>query len=372
VKHKLAVAPDSSHDDMLPALEQAVHAFGEALMIIRVHDQAVEWLSQAAAALFYPGKAKLAAGTLVADDPALTVLLPVLETSTERTAVDLAGQRYVCTKKNVSVSQVALRFVQAAPAAENLQRYLEEREKLFTTSRTISVSEMATTLAHEINQPIGSIANIINGTRSRLQKTDCDDAILQALDRAQEQTRFASRIIARIRDFTQARTPARVDCDLKTLLAGSVGLLDWVIGKAHVNIELVLPAEPLIINGDATMLQQVFTNLIRNAVEAMGETASLPRDLRISVVPQDSDIRVEFADSGHGLSDADEQNLFVPFATRKAQGMGVGLNICRSFVELHQGRLWLMPNEHGGCTACVVLPAVATPESVADPGNSHG
>jgi len=121
-------------------------------------------------------------------------------------------------------------------------------------------------------------------------------------------------------------------------------------------VKLHSEAKLAIVNGDATMLQQVFTNLIRNAVEAMRDMQPEDRHLDIHVHLQERNVQVEIADKGHGLTQETQDNLFVPFVTQKTQGMGVGLNICRSFVELHQGRLWLAPNDMSGCTSFVLLP----------------
>ena len=122
------------------------------------------------------------------------------------------------------------------------------------------------------------------------------------------------------------------------------------------------PEEPLYISGDSTMLQQVLINLIRNAVDAMHSQSIERRNIVISASLQDEKVTISIADTGHGLSDNGDK-LFVPFATSKSNGMGVGLNICRSFIELHQGRLWLSPNETEGCTCYVELP-VASPEEI--------
>lgn len=367
----------------------AVPALDDILLVFSTDTDSVLWLSDAAARLFQAprnGNGNCA-GTdtvgLSSGDPIFNELAPVLDRFKESVLevpdidvgqeITVQGKQFHCRLAVLPASAqqtpaLALRLIDAAPVSADIQAYLNEREKLFTTSRTISVSEMATTLAHEINQPIGSIANILNGTRLRLEKTDCDEAILTALGRALEQTQFATRIIARIRDFTQTRQPAKVDCSVKDLIIDSVRLLDWVLAKSSTSVELVMPAETITVNGDPTMLQQVFTNLIRNAVDAMTESPVSNRDLTISLSLSDSSIRIEFDDAGHGLSKTAEENLFVPFVTQKAQGMGVGLNICRSFVELHQGRLWLAPNDHGGCTACVMLPVSIHLEEGSDDG----
>jgi len=263
----------------------------------------------------------------------------------------------VTQETSTAPRRIIIRMPQSRMDSTQLQKYMADREQLFTTSRTISVSEMATTLAHEINQPIGSIANILRGTKSRLEKMGtANEEILLALDKALNQSQFASRIIARIRDFTQSRQPKRVECDVHDLVSDSINLLDWVLAQSDVSVKLHSQAKLAIVNGDATMLQQVFTNLIRNAVEAMRDMQPQDRHLDIHVRLQQRNVQIEIADKGHGLTQETQDNLFVPFVTQKTQGMGVGLNICRSFVELHQGRLWLAPNDMAGCTSFVLLP----------------
>ena len=238
-----------------------------------------------------------------------------------------------------------------------LRRYMADREKLFTTSRSISVSEMATTLAHELNQPIGTIANMLRGVQLRLGKQEgVGQDIISALGKALDQTRFAANIISRIREFTQSRQPNFSEHDIEDLVRESIALLDWVFESEQVSVQVLASEVALRIHGDQTMLHQVFTNLCRNAVDAMRDRTDAPRALDVTIARTEDGVKIEFADSGHGLDEQAEEALFTPFVTRKASGMGVGLNICRSFIELHQGRLWLAQNETGGCTAHVLLP----------------
>ena len=247
---------------------------------------------------------------------------------------------------------------------EELRRYLLERDDLFSTSRTISISEMATALAHELNQPIGTLSNLLGGVRVRLERGTLDEAALaDVVDSALEQTRFADGVITRIRDFTRDRRPEQRALDMGELLRRSVALLDWLLVSSEIDVDIVLPAEPLPVRGDATMLQQVLVNLLRNAVEATrgcdrgrSRDASGASTITVSAARRQGTVAVAILDRGHGLGGAGESALFVPFATSRPDGMGVGLSICRSFLELHQGRLWLAANEEGGCTAHVELP----------------
>lgn len=246
------------------------------------------------------------------------------------------------------------------PAVDRLDvhDYLRARDDLFSRSRTISVSEMATTLAHEINQPVGAVVNLLRASCRRLANADADPAdtlarIAPALEQALEQALYTSSVVARIRDFTRTRRPSREPIDVGELVSRSLALLDWLLEVERCRVECALPDAVAGLVGDATMLQQVLVNLVRNAIEAMHGTSPEDRVLHVGATLGRGRLILSVADRGEGL---DGRDLFVPFASSKPDGTGVGLNICRSFVELHGGRLWLGPNEHGGCTARIELP----------------
>jgi two-component system sensor histidine kinase DctS len=263
--------------------------------------------------------------------------------------------------------KVVLRMEDITERERVTQRHLEDRERLLFTSRAISVGEMATTLAHELNQPIGAVSNLLRGIGMRLRRGGEDSGeILTALDRAIDQAVFASRIIARIRDYTHSLQPRRERIDLVQLVSASVALLDWEIRREGIAICLNLADAPLPVEGDEVMLQQVLVNLLRNAIDAMRSAAPDARRLDVGTRQADGQVEITVSDSGCGLSAEAEKNLFVPFVSTKPTGMGVGLNICRSFVELHQGRLWLSHNEDMGCTFHITLPvsedATGSPE----------
>lgn len=255
------------------------------------------------------------------------------------------------------------------------RRHLEDREELLFTSRLISVGEMASTLAHEINQPIGAIVNLLRGVKARLQPAAAGNgqgtpaadelraAIGPALEQALEHALFGARVVARIREYTASRQPRLERVDLAQLLRATAALLDWELQRDGVRLALeIAPAQAAIVLGDAVMLQQVLVNLMRNALDAVRGGAG-PR-LRLALGADDPPWwTVEVTDNGSGLSAAAEAQLFVPFVSTKPSGMGIGLNICRSFVELHQGRLWFTRNASapwaGGCTFHVSLPRLA-------------
>jgi two-component system, LuxR family, sensor kinase FixL len=277
------------------------------------------------------------------------------------------------------------------PREHAARRHLEDREKLLFTSRALAVGEMASTLAHELNQPIGTVANVLRGMRARLERTHTDskssdnktsanDNLLGGVQLALEQALFASRIIARIREYTHSRQPRREALALDRVVRESVALLDWELQRDGVELLLQLPTTACQVLGDEVMLQQLFVNLLRNALEAMRDNppdseGRAARRLALSLT-LGSERNVKQAlltvrDNGCGLPQDASAQLFVPFQSTKPNGMGIGLNICRSFVELHQGRLWFTPNDEGpaerGCTFHVALPLL---DSTALPGES--
>jgi two-component system, LuxR family, sensor kinase FixL len=271
------------------------------------------------------------------------------------------------------------------PREQAARRHLEDREKLLFTSRALAVGEMASTLAHELNQPIGTVANVLRGMRARLErsstagpepgkgagksagKDSANDNLLGGVQLALEQALFASRIIARIREYTHSRQPRREALALDRVVRESVALLDWELQRDGVELLLQLPATPCQVLGDEVMLQQLFVNLLRNALEAMrdnppdGEGRAARRlALTLANERNGKQALLTVRDNGCGLPQDASAQLFVPFQSTKPNGMGIGLNICRSFVELHQGRLWFTPNDEGpaerGCTFHVALP----------------
>jgi two-component system sensor histidine kinase DctS len=261
----------------------------------------------------------------------------------------------------LDADHLVLRLTDRREQSRALQRQLDDREQLLFTSRVISVGEMATTLAHELNQPIGATSNLLRGLRSRLARRGAglDSEEAAALDRAIEQVMFAARVIARIREFTQSHQPRQARIDLAALLRSSASLLDWDLRRTGARLTLALPEQPAQVKGDEVMLQQVVVNLMRNALDAMRTDPPEDPHLQLRLITRANEVEVQVCDNGCGLGDEAAARLFVPFASTKPSGMGIGLSICRSFVELHQGRLWFSRNADRGATFHVSLPLAA-------------
>jgi C4-dicarboxylate-specific signal transduction histidine kinase len=236
------------------------------------------------------------------------------------------------------------------------QRALQEQ--LLSSSRLMSVGEMATTLAHEINQPLATIVNCLTAAQTLLERRGGNlQRLREALDLAREQAGQAAAVVARIREFVRTREP-RCEClDLRTVVDRVIDLQQMDAQKSRVRVRVALEPDLPKVRIDRVMIEQVLTNLVRNGIEAMHATHPGERTLTISA-RSDSEGRVEVrvADRGAGISATDEAQLFTPFFTTKPNGMGIGLAICRSIIEFHEGHLYYERATTGGSTFVFTLP----------------
>ncbi|MFN7087475.1 MAG: sensor histidine kinase [Burkholderiales bacterium] len=244
--------------------------------------------------------------------------------------------------------------------AEELSR--QQQEKLQMTARLITVGEMASTLAHELNQPLAAIANYNMGCVRRLRAGGWDaQELLTAMEKSSAQAERAGRIIQRVREFVRKREPDFAVCDVNDIITGVATLIETEAEKNGIKVGLDLaPASPPA-RADKVMIEQVILNLVRNAIEAMRETAQGKRELTIrSAADTAGTIEIAVIDNGRGIPAQLEDNLFTPFFTTKPEGMGMGLQICRSIIEIHDGRLWAKRNPVSGSTFHFTLPVAQT------------
>ncbi|MDR3425919.1 MULTISPECIES: PAS domain-containing sensor histidine kinase [Silvimonas] len=247
------------------------------------------------------------------------------------------------------------------------ERERQQNEALQQTGRLISMGEMASSLAHELNQPLGAIASYVSGCRNLLSSTAPNLPQLgQALDKMGEQAKRAGHIIRGIREFVQRRAPRRQRCDINTLLETVLGLLGHEIVRRGVEISIAQNEGMPPIYADAVMLEQVLFNLIKNALEAMDATPRDRRTLAIGLSRDDEMLRVTIADRGVGIAPEQREQLFKPFFSTKDTGMGIGLNICRSIIEHHHGRMWVEENPGGGTRFIFTVPFPTTDEGLVE------
>ena len=228
-------------------------------------------------------------------------------------------------------------------------RLQELQSELVHISRLTAMGEMASTLAHELNQPLSAISNYLRGSRRLLgDSSDEKSAMMRdALEKAADQATRAGQIIRRLRDFVSRGESERRVESIKKLVEEASALA--LVGIKDRGIRVQFKFDPSFdrVLADRVQIQQVLLNLIRNAVDAM-ET-SHGGDLTIAIVPDEKGyVRISVTDSGSGIAPEIAEQLFQPFITTKQHGMGVGLSISRTIVEAHGGRLWVEPNPTGG------------------------
>ncbi len=240
---------------------------------------------------------------------------------------------------------------------EALDSRSHQQEKLLFTSRMMSVGEMAATLAHELNQPLAAIVNYLNGSLRLVDQAGGPAQVARALTAARTQAEHAAAVISRVREFVRAREPRRDAHDIAAIVQHVVELLRLEAERMQLRIDLaVAPSLPQVY-ADRVMVEQVLLNLVKNAIEAMREVPAAHRALRIEGRRTlDGEVELRVLDRGPGLSREQQDQVFSPFFTTKQDGLGIGLAICRSIIEYHEGRLFLEPHAGGGSVFGFTLP----------------
>jgi two-component system, LuxR family, sensor histidine kinase DctS len=240
--------------------------------------------------------------------------------------------------------------------SEEMER--QQREQLQLTSRLVTMGEMASTLAHELNQPLSAINGYVTGSLNRVREGGyTQDELRTALESTANQANRAGRIIARVHEFVRRRSPTLSPCDINRVVEEALAFLELEARNLGATVITDLkPGLPELL-ADTVMLEQVVLNLAKNGLAAMSGTPQPQRELRvITSVTDDGQAEVQVIDRGCGVSSEVAAKLFSPFFTTKDAGMGMGLNICRSIIEFHRGRLWHEANPRGGSIFRFTLP----------------
>jgi two-component system sensor kinase FixL len=233
-------------------------------------------------------------------------------------------------------------------AGRNLrdERIQELQAELAHVQRLTELGQVVSTLVHEVNQPLTAISNYVNACR-RIGKTGNHEQVQAVLERIGDQTSRAREIVQRIRDFVKKRDTQMRAEDLSLVIEEAVALTRTSIGNASLTLDIQIDRSGLRVEIDKIQIQQVLFNLLRNSIEAMQDQPR--RELVVATsLAQGGMVEISVADTGSGLVDEVRAKLFQPFVTTKPNGMGIGLSVCRSIVEAHQGRLWADDNPSGG------------------------
>jgi two-component system sensor kinase FixL len=258
-------------------------------------------------------------------------------------------------------------FVRDLTDRQSTERRLQDlQSELVHVSRLTAMGEMASALAHELNQPLSAIANYMKGAERHLAADRPDrDKLHHALSSATAQALRAGEIIRRLRDFV-AKGEADRAIEGLAILVEEAGALAMIGAKERgVRLKFDIDRRLKYVLADKVQVQQVLLNLMRNAIDAMEGSAR--RDLTVSAVPAGEDmVEVRVADTGPGIAPEIADRLFQPFMSTKAQGMGVGLSISRTIIEAHGGRIWVEPNPEGGSVFHFTLRSVREEELQSD------
>ncbi|WP_196251561.1 PAS domain S-box protein [Cupriavidus necator] len=243
-------------------------------------------------------------------------------------------------------------FIERTRAEDALRH---AREELAQASRIATVAELSASIAHEINQPLQAVLANGGACRRWLAATppDIDKARLSA-EAVVRDGKATADVVCRIRALFKRTAPADVQLDMNKLIVQVCTLMADDIHGNVISLETQLARDVPMIRADAAQIQQVIVNLVRNAIEALAATAVLPKSLLIRSRCDGDNVVVDVQDEGMGL--ANLEPVFEPFVTTKETGMGMGLAICRSIVEAHAGRIWVVRNEVRGVTFSFSLP----------------
>ena len=245
----------------------------------------------------------------------------------------------------------------------------QQNERAQNASRLITMGEMASSVAHELNQPLTAINNYCNGMVSRIKAQQIsNEDLLGALEKTARQAFRAGQIIQRIRAFVKRSEPNRASTDVAVLVSNAMELAEIELRRHHVRLVHYIAARLPHVMVDRILIEQVLINLMKNAAESIAQShrPTVQRNVELRVVPKqvDGQSAVEFSvlDSGRGLSPEVMDRLFEAFYSTKTEGMGIGLKLCRSIVESHQGRLEAVnlynAGEITGCRFTFWIPVV--------------
>ncbi len=257
----------------------------------------------------------------------------------------------------MALTGIARDITQRKHAEEAAKRHQIE---LAHVTRLTTMGEMASGIAHELNQPLSAISNFADGSLRRIRRNSArQEGLIEALEQICHQADRAGHIIRHMRNFARKRDANWTQVDINTVVQEVFRFLEPEARQNCIVIRLELASEQPLVSGDFIELEQVMVNLVRNAMESIIDSTQEGREICINTTADMPKIvEVSVADNGPGVPPEVAKQLFDPFYTSKASGMGMGLSISRSIIEAHEGRLWLsQTKEDSGARFVFTLPA---------------
>jgi two-component system NtrC family sensor kinase len=252
--------------------------------------------------------------------------------------IDVLGMPFHYKGQDVIITFV--RDISERKKAEAL--LAENQEELAHVTRLSTVGEMATSIAHELNQPLAAIINYMSGCLRRVKSRDYDEEKLcGAMEKASRQAERAAKIIQRLRSFVSKNDTPKVKSNLNEEIENVKILLEPEAKKHGVMVKIYPGKKIPSIYIDRIQIEQVLVNLLKNAIEAVAPLSKEKRVVEVQACYQQKKINIAVYDCGPGVPAADKDKLFEPFFSTKKQGMGMGLAISRTIVEQHGGELWM-------------------------------
>jgi PAS domain S-box-containing protein len=254
----------------------------------------------------------------------------------------------------------------------------QQAEKAQVTSRLVTMGEMASSVAHELNQPLTAITNYCNGMVSRVKAdTISQNDLVAALDKTARQAERAGQIIHRIRNFVKRSEPQRQPSQAQAIVDDAVELAGIELRRRNVQIHTYVAQRLPMLSCDPILIEQVVLNLLKNAAEAI-DNAQLPssrRHIELRVVPRHTPeeggvIEFSVTDMGPGMKEEVIARLYEAFFSTKAEGLGIGLSLCRSIVESHRGRIRAQ-NLYNGSTIVGCRFSFTLPVDIGSRGDAH-
>lgn len=238
----------------------------------------------------------------------------------------------------------------------------EQQRTMFSehahASRVVALGEMASSIAHEINQPLTAIVSYADASRKLIETNSHDaETLSHALRQISEQGQRAGEIIRRLREFVRKKEPKRNAVDINELIESAVALTAHDADRYGISLEFDLAPQSFTAVVDRLQVEQVILNLVRNSIDAINDAGQ--RDGRIAICSaiRDGYIEVTISDNGVGIQASELANIFDPFYTTKEKGTGLGLSISQSIAEAHDGNLSLELNPDHGVSFTLALPA---------------